>query len=648
MIGYYVHYHGAGHRHRTEAILRHLGVPATVITSRVAGRPWEGTPPPDVLDLPCDIDDVPDDGLHRSGDVSALHYAPLHAATITDRIARLADWIRDRRPELMVVDVSSEVSMLTRLMSVPQIVMRQHGLRDDPGHASAYEAADLLLAPFPELLEDDRTPNWIREKTRYVSGFCRLTGDAAANVSNDGPIVVLKGRGGSDLTPGYLAAVAASVPDRELRVLGVAPEDVPDAPPNLRALGWVADPTRELSAAAVVFSSAGHNSVMELGRLRRRFVAVAEERPFDEQTRKVAILQQEGLAVGRQSWPEPADFEAVVRQAEAIDADRWDAVYPPDRDGAAEAAAVIREHAAEIASRPRPNGPARPRRPTIDALTIVRGRQAHLDNQAIGWSRSHRPPDRWIIVAMGQPPTATPPPGCVVHIETVPADDGHLPLARARNRAAEISDADHLLFLDVDCIASPELVDGIHRTLSDAPGLWMADVGYLPSGATTRSWTHADLASAAVDHPLLPDLSPGQRLTGRPHHEFWSLAFGIRRKDFRRIGGFDESFTGYGGEDTDFAFAARDAGLPFGFTGYRTFHQHHGVCKPPLNHFADIVDNAYQFRRKWGVWPMDKWLHQFRQAGYVEFDPDRDHLKIVRHPDDAAVAAAKVETPAGF
>ncbi|WP_409241961.1 glycosyltransferase family 2 protein, partial [Caballeronia sp. INML3] len=38
---------------------------------------------------------------------------------------------------------------------------------------------------------------------------------------------------------------------------------------------------------------------------------------------------------------------------------------------------------------------------------------------------------------------------------------------------------------------------------------------------------------------------------------FWSLNFACHLNTFEQIGGFDDAYTGYGGEDTDFAFRAK-------------------------------------------------------------------------------------------
>ena len=103
-------------------------------------------------------------------------------------------------------------------------------------------------------------------------------------------------------------------------------------------------------------------------------------------------------------------------------------------------------------------------------------------------------------------------------------------------------------------------------------------------------------------------------LTAGPSDEWhlvWTLILALRRADLARIGCFDAGFTGYGAEDTDLAFRARDAGLTLRFSPAEAFHQHHGVMTPPLHHLEDILVNARRFRQVHGRWAMEGWLRAF-------------------------------------
>ncbi|EMI53307.1 glycosyltransferase family 2 protein [Rhodopirellula sallentina] len=285
----------------------------------------------------------------------------------------------------------------------------------------------------------------------------------------------------------------------------------------------------------------------------------------------------------------------------------------------------------------------------IHALTIVRGRELHLQNQARGWMQSVRKPDRWIIVGMDEdiiPPDT----GGTIDVITERVDtiNESLPLAKARNRAAQLSDADAMVFLDVDCIPSPNMLTTFEDAIGESDRLWMGSPRYLPAGATTSDWSMPELREKAIAHPYQPRLTEGEWQPSTEYEKFWSLCFATTPDTFQTIGGFSEDFAGYGGEDTDFAFAAREAGVPFGFAGAMAYHQHHAVCKPPLNHFDAIIRNAIQFRRRWDCWPMESWLNAFARHGLIRFDADSDTLELIQRPTNEQIQNATVMTPAGF
>ncbi|WP_338665813.1 galactosyltransferase-related protein [Pararoseomonas sp. SCSIO 73927] len=275
--------------------------------------------------------------------------------------------------------------------------------------------------------------------------------------------------------------------------------------------------------------------------------------------------------------------------------------------------------------------------PDLSVLTLVKGRDGHLANLLAGLARGTRMPARCIVVDMGETPAAMPPTPFPLLHHRLPSPG--LPLARARNAAAALAETPLLAFLDVDCIPAANLVEALAADVAAHDALICCEIRYLPPGVT-------DLSEPAL-------MAAGQRHTVRHFPEsglrpeantglFWSLAFAVRRESFLRLGGFDESFTGYGGEDTDFAFRAREAGLPLLFTASTTaFHQHHTVHEPPLQHFADIVANAARFRARHGFWPMDGWLDAFARMGLIEPLDDGITIHVRRAPTPEEIRAAQ-------
>ncbi len=270
----------------------------------------------------------------------------------------------------------------------------------------------------------------------------------------------------------------------------------------------------------------------------------------------------------------------------------------------------------------------------VALITVVHGRHEHLLRQREGVARSRSAPAHHIVVAMGDPEVGRLV-GSDKGVTVVTCDAGAteardtLPLARARNLGAATAlalGADVLVFLDVDCVPAPDAI-AAYAEAATAPRtgdrLLCSPVTYLPA-PPPGGYRLDDLAALDRPHPARPAPEPGDVQLGGAHELFWSLSFALTALTWDRIGGFHERYTGYGGEDTDFAFAARAAGIELAWIGSaRAYHQHHAVQSPPVDHLTDIVRNANLFHDRWGEWPMRGWLDAFEQRGLVRIDEGR-------------------------
>lgn len=276
---------------------------------------------------------------------------------------------------------------------------------------------------------------------------------------------------------------------------------------------------------------------------------------------------------------------------------------------------------------------------TLSVLTIVKNRSSHLAQLIEGLRRSAVQPDELIIVDMASdPPVAAIDTSFPIHI--VRLDAPGLPLAAARNAAAQSASGDRFLFLDVDCIPMRALTGAMIECLADRDALVCAEILYLAPTEARGEWEEAELMLRAASHPVRLFPAEGVRQEDNAGL-FWSLAFGIRREAFFELGGFDEAFTGYGAEDTDFGFRAREARLPLLFMGGAgAFHQYHDVYDPPLQHFNDIIRNAQLFRDRWNIWPMEGWLAAFETAGMIAWTGDM--IISLRQPTALEIADARV------
>ena len=263
---------------------------------------------------------------------------------------------------------------------------------------------------------------------------------------------------------------------------------------------------------------------------------------------------------------------------------------------------------------------------TLGFVTVVHDRPDHLRRQQL-WLDRCAPGCSRVVVAMDDESveaTLESVPALVVHVD---GEADRLPVARARNvgaqRAVEAG-ADTLVFLDVDCIPTPDLVTMYAEHLGERM-LLSGPVTYLPEGVLPPD--DADPAWFAANrrpHPARPDPPYGTVVTGADPDLFWSLSFAVTAATFEELGGFHEEYEGYGGEDTDLGWSARDAGMTLAWMGGAdAFHQWHPVSDPPVEHVEDILRNGRIFFRRWGRWPMEGWLRALAELGMVQQQGDQ-------------------------
>jgi UDP-N-acetylglucosamine--N-acetylmuramyl-(pentapeptide) pyrophosphoryl-undecaprenol N-acetylglucosamine transferase len=330
-IGWYVHHQGAGHLQRARTVAAALPRPCTLIGT-LAGFDTRGL---DTLDLPDDRPLGGADGFEGDdGEAErprALHYAPLNHPGVRARAARIAAWAERTDPALIVVDVSVEVAMLARLLSVPTVVVRLAGTRTDGPHLEAFRSAARLLAPFPEALEGEGVPDWVRAKTLYA-GF--LGPRPRETVPTGEDIVVVIGRGGAGGRLADLAQAARAVPGRRWHVLGPVSPNLPagegSPPENLSLHGWVEDVEPFLAPAALVVGGAGDGVVALAAAHAKRFLCLPEPRAYGEQTEKAAALGRLGAALVHEGWPAARDWPGLVAAGLALDPAAIAALDRPD------------------------------------------------------------------------------------------------------------------------------------------------------------------------------------------------------------------------------------------------------------------------------------------------------------------------------
>ena len=258
-------------------------------------------------------------------------------------------------------------------------------------------------------------------------------------------------------------------------------------------------------------------------------------------------------------------------------------------------------------------------------------------------------PDELVIGYMQEDPIADLPPlPCPVRTVHIPGDT--LPLAKARNKVASLATGEHLIFLDVDCVPHPEMVADYNKALLEHPGIVLGRVLWLPQGAIENQTLDFERLERLGEHHAERPAPPVKFIEPCQHFaNFWSLSFAVAADIFAKTGGFDEDFTGYGAEDTDYGRQLEELGIPIAWcSGAKSYHQYHSHHMPPVHHLESILHNNRVYQRKWNRITMDHWLYAFTLMGLIEERDGEYHILRQPNADDFALTHQASDRPYAY
>lgn len=202
-------------------------------------------------------------------------------------------------------------------------------------------------------------------------------------------------------------------------------------------------------------------------------------------------------------------------------------------------------------------------RRTVSVVVAHYEQQAELDRTLAALGRQTRPPDEVVVADDGSRRPPVVPPG----VRLVRQADEGFRAAAVRNLGVAASTGDVLVLLDADTTPEPPFVERM-----------VALPEVLPEAVVVGRRRHADLGDTGPDAPV-EEVAPSRELPepawlrdayvasrdlldadATSHRFVISAVLACSRWWYDEVGGFDEGFRTYGGEDWEFAHRSWTAG----------------------------------------------------------------------------------------
>lgn len=196
-------------------------------------------------------------------------------------------------PDLIVIDVTAEFAIYSKMMGFKTAMVYITGRRDDLRHQVAYSSVDNILVPYPEGFTDvSYLPGEVRKKMFFSGGFSRFDGDQRLSNEEAKQKIGLK-------KDNFLIICSAGKGDFAQRLYKIFEDITGDLSDITSVTLKGSEPEKQvklyLSAADLAITGAGDNTVMENCYYQIPMIVVPLERPYCEQLIKAENLEKFGI-----------------------------------------------------------------------------------------------------------------------------------------------------------------------------------------------------------------------------------------------------------------------------------------------------------------------------------------------------------------
>ena len=219
MIGYFAHSTGTEHCHYAKLFAKSNVVKSLVFTDSYL------TFPEDLKVVRID-DDYENDKMFDPGHFQSpdfLRNSPVGLPNVTRRNRKILEYCDNLKLKCMIIDVSVEIAVLCRVSSIPYAYVRRSTDIQDKALQEIYKGACFLLAYYPQELEPDNTPGWIKDKTLYLGFICEPEIKSLSPHNFDLSMeynLLIQDKDGADLPIDKIELLADHMSDKIMMVVG--------------------------------------------------------------------------------------------------------------------------------------------------------------------------------------------------------------------------------------------------------------------------------------------------------------------------------------------------------------------------------------------------------------------------------------------
>lgn len=294
MIAYYAHSQGFGHCNAAQEFCHVFKNNALIITASNF-----------IFDDTIEVVRISNEDTKHSTYLKTIfnlpsyaHYLPKSKNKILFRNFEILECCIADNIKFAFIDVSVETAVQFRIAGIPYAYNKMLGNRQDSAHQIAYEASEFMFAYYPFEMETPEKSK-ITNKTHYlgfISRFQFRVNKKIESYKNNAiyKILILTGRGGTKLTNEKLQTICSQNPNYIFTVIGNNFDIKLD---NVSCADFTQDLERLFEAHDIIISSCGLNLTSEILSIKNRFIAFAEERPYNEQEIILEGLKKNNLAV---------------------------------------------------------------------------------------------------------------------------------------------------------------------------------------------------------------------------------------------------------------------------------------------------------------------------------------------------------------